>query len=76
MKARITGVPQNIDENSRSMVENNLLGHIFPVVGRNSLGLYEIEIGEALGMPAYMYSFWIEPDCVELVEQQDGIQIL
>ncbi|HEY1730984.1 MAG TPA: hypothetical protein VGG15_04515 [Terriglobales bacterium] len=67
---RIVRVPAGVADSeefkTRSMLER-CIGLTFPVMGFNSEGMIQIDVGGVWGKPSYMESIWIEPDCVEPV---------
>jgi hypothetical protein len=67
---RVTKVPDGVQDSegfkTRSTLER-CVGRVFPIMGFHE-GFVQIDVGEVVGRPSYMESIWLEPDCVELVD--------
>jgi hypothetical protein len=50
---------------TRSILER-CVGLTFPVMGFNTQGMIQIDVGELAGKASYLESIWIERDCVQL----------
>ena len=44
------------------------MGRVFPIMGFNQYGMIQIDVGQVSGKPPYLESVWIEPECVERVD--------
>jgi len=69
---RIIRVPDGIqdsDEFKTLSMLRRCVGRVFPIVGFNEYGMFQIDVGELSGKPSYMESVWIEPECVERVDK-------
>jgi hypothetical protein len=70
---RIVQIPKELpdDDMHTRLVFERCLNRLFPIVGLQN-GLLELEVGEVMREAAYMHSIWIEPACVELVDDSDS----
>jgi hypothetical protein len=72
-RVRVIGIPDrlpagNVAENlSLRTLFHACIGRVFPIVAVTE-ELAELEVGEVVGIPAYMHSIWLEPAFLELVE--------
>lgn len=67
---RVVRVPETVTDSKQlktRLLLERCVGVTFPVMGFNSQGMIQIDVGELSGKPSYLESIWIEPDCVELV---------
>jgi len=54
------------------LVFERSIGHTFPIIDIAEDGLVELEVGEVMGVSAYMHSIWIEPECLEVVQARSA----
>jgi hypothetical protein len=70
---RVAALPPRIpDEPESKLVFERSIGRTFPVIGITEHGLVELEVGEVMGVSAYLHSIWIEPECLELVQARSA----
>ncbi len=68
---RVVKVPDDVQDSEEFKTRSTLercVGRIFPIMGFQE-GFIQIDVGELSGRHACMESIWIEPNCVEPVEQ-------
>ena len=68
---RIIKVPASVQDSEAFKTRSTLekcVDRVFPIIGFQE-GLIQIDVGELSGRRACMESIWIEPDCVEPVNE-------
>ena len=69
---RVIRVPEGVRDSDEFKTRSTLehcIGRVFPIMGFNEYGMIQIDVGEIVGKPSYMESIWIEPECMEPVEE-------
>lgn len=70
---RVVALSPAIPDNPESkLVFERSVGHTFPIIDITEDGLVELEVGEVMGVSAYMHSIWIEPECLEVVQARSA----
>jgi hypothetical protein len=68
---RVVKIPESVRDSEEFKTRSTLercVGRVFPIMGFQA-GFIQIDVGELSDRPSYMESIWIEPDCVEQVEE-------
>ena len=66
---RVVAIPPRLPDSAETkLVFERCIGHTFPMVDITAHGHVEREVGEVVGVAAYLHSIWIEPECLELVQ--------
>jgi hypothetical protein len=69
---RVVAIPPRLPDGAETrLVFERCVGLTFPVIDITPHGHVELEVGEVMGVPAYLHSIWIEPDCLERVQSLD-----
>lgn len=69
---RVVSLPARLpDDAETKLAFERSIGRVFPIVGITALGHAELEVGEVMGVSAFLHSIWIEPECLELVQAKD-----
>ena len=70
---RVAALSPAIPDNPESkLVLERSVGHTFPIDEVAEDGLVGLEVGEVMGVSAYMHYIWIEPECLELVQARSA----
>jgi hypothetical protein len=68
----VVAIPPRLPDSAETrVIFERCVGRTFPVIGIATHGHVELEIGEVMGVPAYLHSIWIEPECLERVQSSD-----
>ena len=71
---RIVKVPDELPDDKEFRTQElvaNMLGKIFPISDFQG-NLLALDVGELSGKPSYLETFYIEPECVELVAKNES----
>jgi prephenate dehydrogenase len=74
-RVRVVRVPDAVQDTERFKTRTTLercIGQVFYIIGFNEYGLIQIDVGGVVGKPAHMESIWIEPECVDPVQEDDN----
>jgi hypothetical protein len=70
---RVVALSPCIPDNPESkLVFERSVGRTFPILDITEDGLVELEVGEVMGVAAYMHWILIEPECLEVVQTRSA----
>ncbi len=70
----VTAVPGVLPENAQTKeIFARSVGRVFRVIEVRDDGQAELEVGEVVGEAAWAHTIWIEPECLQILEDHAGV---